>query len=217
MNKTKAHLQEELRTLREENKRLLAREAAPKEELLWWDGHPAETFSRDHFDAGCSPSMFEVASTYRAWIVRQGQQYGNGEWSRDATLLYWSGIIGDGRPVALHFRNVTEARAFWVLNMKLSACQECYRVSVDPPRKVCVTCGEALARLRDLERRYAVAKSAASRTSTMWKRIEELERTYKAADFSEKDKAAVLDQIMAEVASDEEPALVATTRPSGAP
>lgn len=145
------------------------------------------------------PEMLK-ATGERAVIIRDAQ---GSTWSMGACLCYWPGDVGVGRPVCLTFRNITAAQEFWALNFAYSkaACPECFAEEREPGRALCFDCLRMMDRLGDLERRYKAAENHKRHQSATWKRIQELEEKFKSEDFTTEDKAAVLDQIMHDMAS----------------
>lgn len=139
---------------------------------------------------GANGAWMDPGPGVRAWIERH-------EWQ--VVLRYWPERIGDGAPTSLVFDRVTDARNFYRLNVVHdSACAECFEHTKVHDGPFCVRCGQAMRRLRDLERRHAAARAAVECKSALWKRLHELEAVYKDEEATDADKAAVLDQIMAE-------------------
>lgn len=142
------------------------------------------------------------AAKERCWIIR-GRS--NGWQVECASLCYWPGEIGVGDIVSLEFRNVTTAREFFRRNvLRDEACDECFGEERCRDSRYCPRCTDMMKRLRDLERRHKAMEDAANRKSAMWTRLAELQKQFKSSDVTDADKAAVLDQIMHEMAVDEE-------------
>ena len=135
------------------------------------------------------PGDFDGADRNRAWIERH---------ERYVVVAYWPEIMGDGRPVRLSFRNVTEAREFVRLNLSGEVCVECYSHGRVSGGQHCVECERTLAALRDLERRHKQAEAVAAFKSKTWERLSALKEKYDGKEFTAADKAAVLDLLMDE-------------------
>lgn len=117
-------------------------------------------------------------------------------------LCYWPSESREEKDlVRLQFRTKTSARDWFLANMTDGLCQLCYEKKrlphlESPYDQYCGECAESMRELHKLEERYKLMLTRAERERVIYDQISTLRTALGDHEYTDADKAAVLDRLL---------------------